>query len=192
MTRHHRHKEQTATVEEGAAAAAPAKRGNIAGDLVLGGLAGAAGVWAMDKVGWYLYNRQEPRALARELRARVDGKDVAHMLAQKAARLTGMARNVEQPSTAGIGVHYALGILPGAVHGVVRRRLPVVRAGSGALYGLGLFAVLDEATAPLLGLASAPRRYPWQSHVRGLVSHVVLGMVTETVLRLFDRARKGQ
>ena len=186
----HRHKQQTTEAEEALAAAVPAKRRHVAVEVMLGGLAGAAGVWAMDKVGWYLYNKEEPRALARELRARVDGKDVAHVLVQKTARMTGMARKVEQPSATGIGVHYALGILPGAVHGVVRRRLPVVRAGSGALYGLGLFVVLDEATAPLLGLASGPHRYPWQSHARGLVSHVVLGMGTETVLRLFDRARK--
>ncbi|MCW2135378.1 hypothetical protein [Arthrobacter sp. VKM Ac-2550] len=117
MTRHH-HKEQTAVVEEELAATVPGKGRHIAVDLLLGGLAGAAGVWVMDKVGWYLYEREEPRALARELRARVDGKDVAHVLAQKAARLTGMARKVEQPSPIGIGVHYALGILPGAVHGL--------------------------------------------------------------------------
>ncbi|MDP9405096.1 MAG: hypothetical protein M3O86_00620, partial [Actinomycetota bacterium] len=46
--------------------------------VAAGAVAGAAGVWAMDKVGWALYGRESPRALDRERAARVDGQDTAH------------------------------------------------------------------------------------------------------------------
>jgi hypothetical protein len=158
-------------------------------DMVLGAVAGAAGVWVMDKLGWYMYNREDPEALAQEREARAYGKDVAHATVEKVARLVDADVATPQPSPAGIGVHYALGMLPGALYGAARREFPTLKAGGGALYGFGLFAVNDEVAAPLLGIASGPTEYPWEAHVRGLVSHVVLGMVTEGVLSLFDRAR---
>ncbi len=159
-------------------------------DAALGAVAGAAGVWVMDKVGWYMYNREDPQAVAQEVAARPYGKDVAHASVEKVARLTGADLDTSQPSATGIGVHYGLGILPGALYAVARNEVPEIRAGGGALYGLALFAANDELAAPLLGIASGPGEYPWQAHVRGLVSHVVLGVVTEGVLSLFDRARR--
>lgn len=181
-------------------------------DLVLGAVAGAAGVWAMDRVGWYLYNHEDPGAVARELQARKGGsdvefteaektaldqepravqagKDTAHVAVEKAASLLKIDAPTAQPNAAGVAVHYALGVLPGALHAVIRRKIPVMRAGGGTLYGLGLFVVNDETVAPLLGLAAGPKKYPWQAHARGLITHVILGVVTETVLRLFDRVR---
>jgi uncharacterized membrane protein YagU involved in acid resistance len=121
--------------------------------------------------------------------ARPYGKDVAHATVEKVARLVDADVATPQPSRAGIGVHYALGMLPGALYAVARQEIPTLKAGGGALYGFGLFAVNDQVAAPLLGIASGPTEYPWQAHVRGVVSHVVLGMVTEGVLSLFDRAR---
>lgn len=186
--------------------------GSLFLDLALGAAAGAAGVWVMDRVGWRMYDREDPGALAQELQARRGGsdvgftdaekaaldqqpqtgpvgKDTAHVAVEKLASLSGIKVRTEQPNPAGIAVHYALGVLPGALHAVLRRKVPVVRAGGGALYGFGLFVVNDETVAPVLGLASGPRKYPWQAHARGLVAHVVLGVVTETALRLVDRAR---
>ncbi len=40
----------------------------------------------------------------------------------------------------------------------------------------------DEIGARLLGIAGPQRDYPWPAHLRGLVGHVVLGMVTEATL----------
>lgn len=181
-------------------------------DLVLGAAAGAAGVWVMDRVGWFMYDREDQGAVAQELPARrgggdveftraeasarqgqaqpgTPGKDTAHVAAEKAVRATGVNVRTAQPNPVGIVVHYGLGVLPGALHGVLRRRIPALGAGAGALYGAGLFVVNDEIVAPALGLASGPRQYPWQAHARGLVAHTVLGVVTETVLRAIDRVR---
>ncbi|TLM88211.1 DUF1440 domain-containing protein [Pseudarthrobacter sp. NamE5] len=185
---------------------------SVALDMLLGAVAGAVGVWAMDRVGWFLYNHEAKDAVARELQARQGGddveytdaeqealdrqpqaqsagKDVAHVGAEKIAAMTGINVHTGQPNPSGVALHYALGILPGALHAVIRRQVPMMQAGGGALYGLGLFVVNDEVVAPALGLASGPTEYPWQAHARGAVAHMVLGVVTESVLQLFDRVR---
>lgn len=165
----------------------------------------------MDRIGSFLYQHEDRNAVARELKARkgdsgtdfegvekdaVDrqpeagaeaGEDVAHVGAEKLVRLAGSHVRTRQPNRGGIVLHYALGILPGALHAIMRRRVPLMKAGSGALYGFGLFVINDEIAAPALGLASGPRSYPWQAHVRGAVAHVVLGVVTESLLRTLDR-----
>ncbi len=85
-------------------------------------------------------------------------------------------------------MHYALGIVPGALYGSLRGRLAGIGAGRGLLYGAGLFLVNDEILAPVLGLASGPTAYPLQAHARGLVSHLVLGAATDTVLDVLNSA----
>ena len=160
-------------------------RGPAAG-AVKGAIAGAVGVWVMDQVGWGMYLREDPRALEQEKRARVGAKDVAHVAAGKLAAAVGMKLSPGQPHPAGIAVHYALGVVPGALYGALRGRVAGVGAGRGLLYGAGLFLVNDEILAPALGLASGPAAYPWQAHARGLASHLVLGAATDTVLDVLD------
>ena len=163
------------------------RSGGLAADVVKGAVAGAAGVWLMDRVGWFLYRREDPAALRRERAVRPGGKDPAHAAAAKLAGLLGVRRSPPQPHPAGIAVHYALGVLPGALYAPLRRRLGGLGAGRGLLYGLGLFLVNDELLAPALGLASGPTAYPWQAHARGLAEHLVLGAATDAVLGAADR-----
>ncbi len=69
----------------------------------------------------------------------------------------------------------------------LRRRIEGLDAGRGLLYGLGLFLLVDEGVVPALGLGAGPTEYPWQAHARGLVTHLVLGLVTDTVLDVLDQ-----
>ncbi len=161
----------------------------LATEMVKGAIAGAVGVWAMDQVGWAMYNREDPVALQQELEARVEGKDPADVAAGKMAEMVGVTLTPEQPHPAGIAVHYALGIVPGAAYGALRHSMPGLTAGHGLLYGLGLFLLHDEGLAPALGLASGPMQYPRQAHARGLVSHLVLGAVTDAVLNILDEVQ---
>ncbi|MBA2245932.1 MAG: hypothetical protein H0W11_13330, partial [Gemmatimonadetes bacterium] len=46
--------------------------GNLAADVVKGAIAGAAGVWAMDRVGWWLWDQQDSAVLQQEREARVE------------------------------------------------------------------------------------------------------------------------
>ncbi len=156
-----------------------------------GAATGAVGVLAMDVVTWLMYRREDPADLSREQRARAFGQDTAHALVRRVAEAVGSDAGAEQPNGAGIAVHYGLGMGPGALYAEQRRKHPWLRAGRGALYGFGLFVVNDEIAAPLLGIAGPPGAYPWQAHVRGLIGHVVLGMVTEATLNAIEDRPMG-
>jgi hypothetical protein len=161
-------------------------------DLLKGAAAGAVAVWAMDRLGWMLWDREDPAALARERAARVEGMDPAHVLANRVADAVGRPLHPRQPHPAGVAVHYAIGMGPAVAYAALRRRWPALRAGRGLAYGLGLFLAVDEGLVPALGLASGPTAYPWQAHGRGLVSHLVLGAVTDAALDALDRALGAQ
>lgn len=166
------------------------KNGSPAGwaaDLVKGALAGAVGTWALDKVTWFMMDRESPQALAQEKQARPDSLDPAHSVANRLAHAAGRELDPKQPHPAGIATHFALGVLPAAIYGVARKRVPQLRTGQGLLYGLALFVMQDEIVNWLLGSAGPPGDYPRQAHVRGLVGHLVYGAVTEATAQILDQ-----
>ena len=161
--------------------------GNLAADVLKGAIAGAVGVWALDKVTWWLWDREDPHPLQREREARPGGLDPAHVMANRAAEAVGTELTPEQPHPAGLAMHYGLGIVPGAAYGALRKRVPGVGAAGGMVYGLGLFLLQDEGLNPVLGTSGEPWEYPWQAHARGLIGHLVLGAVTHATLNALDR-----
>lgn len=136
-----------------------ADTGDLVTNAVEGALAGAIGVWAMDKVIWAMWDRTDPAKLQQEREARPGGLDPAHVIANRAADAVGTKLTPKQPHPAGIGVHY----------------------------GLGLFLVEDEGVNPILGTSGGPTEYPMEAHVRGLVGHLVLGAATHASLKLMDQ-----
>lgn len=158
----------------------------MTGDVTRGASAGAVGVWAMDVVTWWMYRRQDPTALQREKQTRVFGKDTAHAAARRLARLVRSDAARDEPNAVGIAIHYALGMVPGAAYARLRQAQPWLRTGRGALFGLALTILNDEIAGRLLGIMGRQRAYPWQAHLRGLVGHLVLGMVTEATLRALE------
>ena len=159
------------------------ERGSVLADALKGAVAGGIAVWAMDQVDWYLYNHEDPEARRRTQRVRPGGLDPAHVLANKVAEAFGKELSPRQPHPAGIAVHYSLGILPGALYGAMQDRVPTLGVGRGAVFGLGLFLVQDEFINAATGLSAHPRQYPWQAHARGLIAHIVYGVLTDTLLR---------
>lgn len=166
-------------------------------DLLINGLkgaiAGAVGVWVMDQLDWFIFDNEDPTARHQTERVRPDGLDPAHVAVDKVANASGTQLTPRQPNAAGVAVHYALGIGPAAVYGAFRNRLPVQAKGQDHLYGvalgLGLFAIQDEGLNPLTGLSANPGDYPWQTHTRGFLAHLTLGLVTNTVLNLLGAPR---
>lgn len=154
-------------------------------DAVKGASAGALGVWSMDVATWVLYRREPLRTLLREEHVRPFGKDPAHAAAERVRRLVG-AEPQEQPNAAGIFLHYQLGMAPAVAYVRLRRRWPWLRTGRGAIYGLVLYVLNDEIAGRLLGIMARQRDYPWQAHLRGLVGHLVLGVVTELTLDVLE------
>jgi uncharacterized membrane protein YagU involved in acid resistance len=123
----------------------------------------------------------QPRALtAREEAAQPNGKSSVGNLLDRVQGATGVTVPAARRSGVEYAMHYLLGIIPGAIYGVVRRYLPITRAGNGLGFGLAVFAVNDEYANAALGLSGPPTAYPMQTHFRGLTGHAVLGMATET------------
>jgi hypothetical protein len=165
--------------------------GTVAADLAKGAAAGAAATWVMDRVDWFMVEHENPEAWRRTQRVRPNGKDPAHNMVGAMAKAVGREPPA-QPHPAGIAMHYALAMSSTAVYGTMRRHIPGGVIGRGLVLGLGIFAIEDELINPALGFAAPPRRYPWQAHARGLVAHLVLGLVTEAILSAVDsRTRSG-
>lgn len=156
-------------------------------DLLKGAMAGAVGAVAMDRVGWALMNRERASILEKEAKARPGGMDPAHALVNRLANTAGIVLKPAQPHPAGIAMFFALAMAPGALYGVLLNRVNEMGFARGLLYGFTLFVVLDEVMPPMLGLADRPQRYPWQSHARGLLSHLTLGVATYAAFQVLNR-----
>jgi hypothetical protein len=157
-------------------------------DALAGAIAGAAAVWVMDRVDWFNYRRalENPRTRRRTQQARPRGMDPAHVVAAETADKAGAVLTPRQLDMAGLAVHYGLGIVPGALYGALRGRVDYLDAGRGGLFGLGLFLVQDEGINTAAGLSGRPQAYPWTAHARGLVAHLVYGLVTDVLCRTFS------
>ena len=164
--------------------------GSVGLDLLKGAVAGVVATWVMDRVDWFMYRRESAESRRQTWAARPEGKDPAHVIASRASDAMG-AGPIPQGHPAGLAVHYAIGVAPAALYGVLRQRVPAVGAGAGLVFGLAMFVAEDEVANPALGFAAPPQDYPWQPHARGLVSHLVYGLVADAVLRgLQGRDRK--
>lgn len=153
-------------------------------DAFRGALAGAAATWFMDLVTTGIYEVQSTEATRRELAARPNGKSSVTNFVERAELETGITVPPDRRPMVEMAVHYALGVIPGAVYGVLRRWLPVARLGRGLAYGLVVFAVNDEYLNTQLGFAAPPEAYPPEAHLRGLAGHAVLGVATETGIQV--------
>ena len=156
-------------------------------EVIKGAIAGAASVWMMDRVTWYMYNHEDREAYRKEKKAQVNGKYVAFVAANKIANTIGANMSDKQEFVAAKTIHYLLGMMPGALYGLLRHRVDGLDKGRGLLYGLGLFLVMDELIAPMAGLSSGPMAYPWQAHVRGLAGHLTVGATTDAGIRALDK-----
>ncbi|MGI9090721.1 MAG: DUF1440 domain-containing protein [Gemmatimonadaceae bacterium] len=163
--------------------------GDVLGDLIKGAVAGAVGVWALDQITWYMWDREDPAALAQERAGRPadwtrhTGWRTRPRTRWANSSIPGSPILLESPRI----THYALGILPAALYGAfLRGRMHDLGSARGLAYGLALFALEDELANPLLGTSGPPGVYPWQAHVRGLVGHLTYGAVTDAAIGLLD------
>ena len=158
---------------------------SLALDIALGALAGAAAIWATDKLDQAMYDSEPAEARRQTIRARPDGMDPAHVMANRAARAVGT--HLGQPHPAGIAVHYAIGAFMAAAYAAMLGRVPGAGAGRGIGFGLTMFAIKDEGLNTLLGTAGKPKDYPWQDHARGFVAHGFFGFAVDTLLRIMGK-----
>jgi putative membrane protein len=114
-----------------------------------------------------------------------DAEDATMKTADRISEaLRGRHLTKDEKKEAGPVVHYAFGVLMGAVYGASVEVNPSANALAGIPFGAILFAAADEVALPALGLSDKPVAYPLSRHLYGLVSHAVYGVTTETVRRI--------
>ena len=146
-----------------------------------GALAGLAGAYAMERFqNWW---SETERRLAPKERAHAQEDEPTTVKA--AERIAEEVLETEIPDehkpAAGRAVHYAMGTVSGAIYGATSELLPFVRWGNGLAFGAVLWWIADNEVVPAIGLADEPSRYPPSTHAYALASHLVYGMVTESV-----------
>lgn len=146
--------------------------------LLKGAVAGALAWRAMDLTLRFLYDHEAPEVRRYEDRAR-RGVPALEVLAE---RLTVRPLSGEERQRGGTYLQWAMGVGAGALYGAIRDRLPAYGLRRGLLYGAGFSLVVDEGLTPALGLAPGPRAFPWQTHARGFLGHLVYGAVVEVAM----------
>ena len=152
---------------------------------VVGGVA-ASGV--MD-IYWKIVKENFGERPEQKPKGKNDGQEEeqpsTQILADKVSQaLTGEDIPKKYKAVAGIGVHYATGLLFGALFGLVAAIRPRLGIIGGLLYGAGIWAVVDEVALRLLDIAPDAEKVPPLEHAQALGAHLVFGSSTAIFTRL--------
>jgi len=147
-------------------------------DAALGAIAGVAATAAMGPLTSHL-SKHQPRKL---------GAPPTVKLAQKAVPTLGKSLPARRHSLAGSVIQYGFGTFWGAALGALSARWKPLPPGAGVALGIILWASMDEAALPALGLSGKPGESPRQAHARGLAAHVLHGVVLDRGLALLRGA----
>ncbi len=150
-------------------------------DLIRGAVAGTIATWLMDQVTKALLQDQSEAVTEKEKAARPDGQTSVELMVERIEETAGVELSDDQRALGQQLIHYALGAVPGALYVFARERIPGVGAARGLIYGALLFVFNDEWLNWRLGFAGSPGSYPTETHMRGLVGHLVLGGATDVL-----------
>jgi putative membrane protein len=89
----------------------------------------------------------------------------------------------ETTETAAKGLHWGFGTLTGGLYGVTAEFYPKATAWRGAAFGLALNRLTHEGILPRANLAPPVPEQTTQERVSEWVTHLVYGVVTESVRR---------
>jgi hypothetical protein len=148
--------------------------------LALGVVFGFAASRLMDVVtGWFYRGQSEA---SRQLEEQVAPGGTLLIGGRKVAGWFGRQVSDEQAAKIGLTVHRSLGVL----YGIIAAALVSYGAApllTGLLVGAAAFVIVDEAANSLL-FTPPPWVYPFESHLRGIVGHLALGVILGALLSL--------
>jgi Protein of unknown function (DUF1440) len=160
---------------------------SVIADLIFGAVAGGVATFAMGKATDYWYQHEPKDVREREDNVR-EGESAYSVAAEKAAHLAGRSLPPDDRERYGSGIHWALGVGVGALYGLLRDRVPEVGRARGLAFGATFWLLVDEGANYALGLTPGPSEFPWQTHARGLVGHLIYGGVADATLAALDVA----
>lgn len=85
-------------------------------------------------------------------------------------------------------IHWGFGAVTGAAYGALAEFYPAATAKDGAGFGMALASLTHESALPAMGLAAEPEEQTTRERTSEMATHVLYGMVTETVRRLVRKA----
>ncbi len=166
----------------------PSKRQNpIKGALC--GLAAGVGASAVMDIYWKIVKETLGDRPEQKPKGKNDGQKEAQpstqIIADKVSEaLTGKEVPRKDKAKAGVGVHYATGLIFGALFGIVAAVRPRLGIVGGLIYGAAIWALLDEIALRVLDIAPNPEKVPTSEHVQALGAHLVYGSSTALLTRL--------
>jgi putative membrane protein len=80
-------------------------------------------------------------------------------------------------------IQWGFGAATGAAYGALAEYFPAATAKDGASFGVALATLTHEGALPALGLAAPPEEQSEREHASEMASHLIFGLVTETVRR---------
>jgi len=108
---------------------------------------------------------------------------LANMLNATSIAATGDPISESLKALAEPSVHFIFGAVTAAVYAAVSQKFPALRAGCGALFGFLFWLGAHEIGLPLAGFSPSPAEMSWWEQGNELVTHVIYGVVVESVLR---------
>lgn len=105
-----------------------------------------------------------------------------------AERIAGHELSATQLAVASEGIQWGFGAVTGAAYGALAEYYPMATAKDGANFGMALATLTHATVLPAMGLSAEHEEQSVRERSSEMVSHVVYGMITETVRR-FVRKR---
>lgn len=153
--------------------------------LLVGAAAGYVAGQVMDKATTWFYERQSDASKEREQELLPEGAPLA--AARRLAGLIGAEPTDDQAMAIAQAMHRSLGQGYGvAAAALTRRGTPPLAAGVAS--GMAGFLLVDELANSLF-FTPPPQAYPVESHLRGVVGHLTLGLVAGAILAVARRLR---
>jgi putative membrane protein len=147
-------------------------------DIAVGVAAGLVGVLAMKTFQSVWVNVTETAPKGRPAEEATNA--VSNAISGKPVRHVAMKAAID-------AVRYGSGAVTGGTYGLVAGLVPLITAGSGALYGALLWLSADTVVIPALGLAPAPTKTSPQEHGYSLASYLVFGVALDLTRRTLNR-----
>ncbi len=89
-----------------------------------------------------------------------------------------------QKEVATEAIHWGFGAVVGAAYGAVAEYYPAATAKDGAGFGMTLSSLTHGMALPAMGLTAEPEEQTTRERTSEMATHVVYGVVTETVRRV--------
>lgn len=162
--------------------------GSLTQDVLIGAAVGMIGGAALLGMSQIMYDLTSPKDIDRE--NAIEPRDPFIVLARQMQAKTGQKMTPHQEKVFEQAVATGLSATMGAIYALTARTWNLKWLTGGLLFGAIFWAVEDEGMAPAMGLVGDNSRYPAEAHIRGLVAHIVFGVVTAALMEALGTPEK--